>query len=153
MRTLAATLFVLGAGCDYLPEQPDWESGFTPVPGEPAQVAGRWTIEGEGSRSDCDDDLYDVDRFRLSSAELRIAQDGDALSLQEAVPGFELYEGQVQGDRVEFRTWEATPQGELTFDFDGDVEGTRNIAGSFAGRGPAGCRSSGTFTVFVEPAE
>ena len=150
MRTVSCLALLALAGCEMLPDTDHWDSGFEAFPGAPAAVAGVWTLEGEGSRSDCSDDLYDVDRFLMSARPLEIEQDGSRLTLATAIPGFELYDGEVSGEEVGFRTREQTRLGEIGFDFTGTVQGSRHISGSFTGRGPVGCRASGTFTVFID---
>lgn len=114
--------------------------------GVPAQVAGTWVLSGTGSRSGCENDKLDTDRFDLSSAGIAVAQNGDTLQLAEASETFELF-GTVAGSCLEFTTVEAVENDSIRYAWSARVTtDARRAQGSFSGSGPENCISSGTFT-------
>jgi hypothetical protein len=70
------------------------------------------------------------------------------LRLSKPLQRFSL-NGEVQGDCVSFETVESELTGTLRYQFSGKAESSRRIEGRFTGTGPAGCLSSGTFTVEI----
>jgi hypothetical protein len=55
------------------------------------------------------------------------------------------------GDRcIHVKSVEQTPQGTMAFDLGGRFVGFSTFQGEFRGRGPQGCESKGTFTVYAD---
>ena len=148
--TLLLALALTGCG------EAGWESGgagrWASGPWDPDDVAGIWTLTGDGSREDCRDERYDTDELHLSSLPLHVEQDHDVLTLAEELAGFTFFDGRVDLFGVTFSTRETTDLGLITFRFEGQTHGTRQILGTFDGGGPESCRSRGSFAVYIQPA-
>ncbi len=156
MRRAALLLVLAAPGCG----DPSWmwEGGagglaFGDGPWDPADVAGVWTLTGDGERWGCESQRYDAESLHLSSLPLHVEQEGDRLWLKEEIDGFEFYDGEVTMSGVRFSTSEDSEDGLLTYRFTGQTHGTRQIQGDFTGSGPGTCSSGGTFSVYIQPGE
>ena len=100
--TLLLALALTGCG------EAGWESGgagrWASGPWDPDDVAGIWTLTGDGSREDCRDERYDTDELHLSSLPLHVEQDHDVLTLAEELAGFTFFDGRVDLFGVTFST-------------------------------------------------
>jgi hypothetical protein len=120
-----------------------------------AQVAGRWTLRGEGSLSGCEQPRFDTAHFELSALQLHVDQTEDERLTLASPPArgadqFHWVAGQVTADRISFSTREETRDGDIELFFEGRVEADAFFEGRFTGEGPAGCRSRGRFDVRVD---
>lgn len=156
---LAATVLATASGCEALDDLFDSflveDCGTEQVPSD---VAGAWTIVGEGSRSACNDERLDG-VFELRSSTLDVEQSDDPSdtnldNLALATPievrgGSFAFGGTVRGTCVDFQTVETSGTGAgLTYEFDGTfLDGL--VTGEFEATGPSGCESSGTFQVTI----
>ena len=161
MRYLLISLTALALfGCDEILNQisdydgdqtaPDF--GTTPT----AQLGGSWTVTGDGSLTECDDPLYNIGGYTLSSLVLDVEQAGDG-SLQVTnrndQNGFAFSEAQVRERFVQFTITEGSGGQQVVLAFAGEVDDRENIRGTFSGEGPVGCTNQGNFSVeIVRPA-
>lgn len=117
-----------------------------------AEVAGQWTITGRGTRKDCVDPRFNSDGFDLAtSVDLPIKQDGEALTLEGQIDGFE-FDGAVDGVCVDFNTVEEAREdiNNAVFRWRGTLRDDGAITGTFDGEGPNGCISEGNFTAVIQ---
>lgn len=145
-RTLLLALLTLSGCEDILDAAIPCEVGFPP------DLAGAWTLEGEGTRVGCADERLDGDFTIASGDPLDVDQDSGTLSLGSPVPGFSL-SGEVRDHCfVAFDVVEDTPDGPITYHFTGDpdaVDGPGIERGTFTGEGPGSCRMTGSYEVTV----
>ena len=120
------------------------------------EVDGTWSLSGRGSRSDCQDEVYEGEFVLGSNRQLVIAQavdplGPDTLTLAQPISpaqGTFTLTGEVELSQVTFSTLEDTGTDRFSFRFFGGTTGSR-ISGTFEGSGPQTCTSAGTFEVFV----
>jgi hypothetical protein len=148
---ITAAAALLG-GCEEDPEGSFAESCSYAVATE--MVGGTWAITGTGTRRSCGTDWLNVEGFRLESQAFVVAQNGNALHLQQAAASAAvqtaLSGGKVYGDCVEFRIQETGPFGHVSTHFKGSVVAPGFIAGTFKGTGPESCKTEGEFTLDYE---
>lgn len=133
----------------------DFEDPFRPLDeprceGEPVIATGDWRISGEGVRRECDDPQLNAGGLRIASAAIPVRQTGDTLET-DALEGFAFTNGRISRSCVVFTTIEGTGERRVTIDWTGDVLSPTRIEGTFTGRGPESCRTTGTFTVQIDP--
>jgi len=154
--TLSLVAFVALPGCLLLPSGP-----FKPVAdcNDPvaADLAGRWTLRGSGSRTGCTDSRY-AGRFTFETPQaLEVVSDASStatvakLRLANPIPGFTL-SAQLSGSCFSAQTNETLPEDSVDFAFTADVgSGATLLQGKFEGNGPETCVSEGTFDLSIEP--
>ena len=146
MRTkLLALLSLALSGCDPF-EEDIRELNDCPPASPSAHLSGDWHLDGEGTRSECEEDHLNGAIDLRTARPLGITQDASGnLTLTTALGGF-AFTGHVFGSCVEFVTDEGA-SGQV-MNFSGNASGSR-VAGTFRGEGPGSCVSTGTFTVQV----
>jgi len=137
-------------GCDFL------DSGDAGVrdAGPPAQVAGRWTLQGTGRLYGCDNSRFNTEDLRLTT-ELVVGQEADALVLLQAPPvgdgTFSFENGLIQENRVYFTTIEEAGETRIRLRFSAKFdEAVRTLRGTFEGDGPGTCVAEGRFSGQVD---
>lgn len=152
LALLTLPLALLG-GCDELfnngPRDASIDPCMPPDAGV-ANVAGQWTLRGHGKREGCSDPALDDD-FEFESQPLTVAQtDGGVVFVEGAPAGFELTNGRVQGNCVNFQTTEVlADQPDIVRRWNGLITSNANLSGSFNGDGPNTCAVSGGFTAEI----
>lgn len=145
----------LSAGCDWAGDS-DADSGAScNIAGEPAaQLGGTWSIEGSGSRTDCDQPGYDSESFELGVAGLDVRQSGADLWLaSDPSPsgGSFSLSGRVDGACVTFETTERWEGKLRRYSFRGRLSAggwtNTKVRGSFTGSGSDGCEVDGSFSL------
>lgn len=125
--------------------------------GTVAQVAGRWTLAGTGSRSGCPSawDALETDEFTLRVPPFDVTQatDGTLTAVLPVYANVSLeFSGTVRGTCVDVTLKETDTSGLLPvtrqWTFDGDSQG-RLVTGDFSGAGPETCSASGSFSLSV----
>lgn len=164
-------------GCD---DEPDgfWPSCDYSQNGSDAD--GFWRLKAAGQRYDCAERRLDGVLTLELSESIQVQSMAEAGSSRSAgVPGAEArseadvfierieradyalsasalpagarFEGQTVGSCVSFTLREELEGGdEQLYLFEGSFAGSSEIRGTFEGRGPAGCESSGAFSVRIE---
>lgn len=153
MRWMILAAVLALAGCDELLDEDDADATIVDrcdIDGGTLEVAGQWSVEGEGRIEDCSDGPFRDGRIELAADLLRVAQNDDGLRLVDAPPDFALIDGQVHGRCVSFRTRERLrDDNEMLLTFEGEVGALGDVSGSFTGEGPSTCRSRGEFTIEI----
>jgi hypothetical protein len=120
----------------------------------PEDVAGRWTITGDGVLRGCDDERLNTESLRIQAVPFEVAQIDDTLegrNLPQPPGGsFTFEQAAVNGERVSFTTIEESREASIALAFSGRVDSLGRIAGRFEGIGPGECESVGSFLVTIE---
>lgn len=116
-------------------------------------LSGSWTLTGEGTRVECNDERLNGEFTIATAAPLLVDEDSDGdLSLGAPVPGFSLTGEVLDRCHVAFDVVEDTPDGPITYHFFGDpdeLDGLGIEHGTFTGEGPGSCRMTGSYDVAV----
>lgn len=129
-----------------------------------ADVAGTWTIRGDGKLESCDDARLDTGDLKFESRALEVTQhtlppaaDGGVaseatLDLATPIPGAKLRNATVSGPRVRFEIVQTNDRDRevVVRKFDGKVNEIHQITGKFTGSGPGSCEAEGKFVVAIE---
>jgi uncharacterized protein (TIGR03382 family) len=132
-----------------------WECGEE---GVNANVSGEWLLRADGELEDCPEGAPEGDVFLDVDVSFRVEQSDGAggpatLFLERAVVvdgGSLSFDGEVDGDCVDFTIHETGPGYDLTYVFEGDIDGTE-IDGDFEASGSVfgACVGKGGFEVTV----